>query len=1162
MKTLQDKPLCSDQKLFFNSSIFALMKRFLVIFSILISAMATGQTQPKELTTKNLQVYSDTIFVDSVSINPAYFELFDANKKRIAPDEYEIDFSEAKFWFYNPDKYKGTAISVTYLPFPDFMTRYYSAFDKSLIVEQTTDESRLYSNKSNSGKKNIKPFDGLYTSGSLSRGVTIGNNQDAVVNSNFNLQIEGQLSEKVGIRASITDNEIPLQSGGFTQRLDEFDRVFIELFSDKWSLTAGDVDLINTESYLMRFQKKISGVLVKANVDSGSGQTDFFASGALVKGKFHSHKFNGSDGNQGPYKILGPENQQFALMISGSERVYANGVLLKRGENFDYVIDYNTGEISFTTLYTVTSNLRFTVEYQLSERNYTRFMTYDGVKFSTEKFNVGIKYYNETDSKNNPIDQNLSEEQKQILADAGDDTSKMVSPSATEAEYDENRVLYRKVILTDREIYEYSNDPNDQLYQVNFSYVGENRGNYMIETNLAAGRVYGYVDPVNNEMQGDYLPIVQLVAPEKFQMIDLEADYSPSEKTLIKTELALSNKDQNLFSSIDDDDNKGFATKLNWNQKLIDKKWKLNSDLDYEYFSENFKSIERIRNVEFSRDWNIIQTDTVTNQKQQYLLGGLRFSNDSIGSVVYGYENLILGENYRGDRHNIMANLHWKNTEVYVDGSLLNNENGFEENTFQRFYSGLTQAVSRFWVGGKFNYENNQGKLIPTGEINKLSHRFTEFEGFFGVGDSTKIFTEIGYNYRETDSVITSALGNVSKANTFFIKSKLIQNENTDLALFANYRTVKNVNIPDEEALNGRITYRQRIFGDFILLHTNLQTNSGTLPQQEFSYVEVEPGKGFYEWIDFNDNGVQELDEFVIAQFQDQAIYVRVLLPTVNFIKINQNKWSQSLNLNAASWKNEQGFKRFMSHFANQTYFSIDSKTKRENDDFNVNPFPGDDSGVLGLDQNLKNSLFFNRGLQKFSMVYSYLSFRKKTIYTFGDQEVELKTHQIQFVHKLGSFWLVDAEVGISESLSQSLSYANRNYQLDNATIRPKISYLHDKNTRLEVFYTYKNKENKIGDMETLKMHNVGVNFQYANRDRFAVNANANLYFNEFIGNTNSPVAYQMLEGLQPGTNLTWLLGLQKRLTSFLDLNVNYLGRKSEEAKTIHTGNVQLRATF
>jgi len=37
---------------------------------------------------------------------------------------------------------------------------------------------------------------------------------------------------------------------------------------------------------------------------------------------------------------------------------------------------------------------------------------------------------------------------------------------------------------------------------------------------------------------------------------------------------------------------------------------------------------------------------------------------------------------------------------------------------------------------------------------------------------------------------------------------------------------------------------------------------------------------------------------------------------------------------------------------------------------------------------------------------------------------------------------------------------------------------------------------------------------------------------------------------------------LQKNLTQFLDINVNYQGRNSETSKTIHTGSVQLRAYF
>jgi hypothetical protein len=43
--------------------------------------------------------------------------------------------------------------------------------------------------------------------------------------------------------------------------------------------------------------------------------------------------------------------------VSGSERVYVNGTLLKRGENNDYTIDYNAGEIVFTPLFTITSEM-------------------------------------------------------------------------------------------------------------------------------------------------------------------------------------------------------------------------------------------------------------------------------------------------------------------------------------------------------------------------------------------------------------------------------------------------------------------------------------------------------------------------------------------------------------------------------------------------------------------------------------------------------------------------------------------------------------------------------------------------------------------------------------------------------------------------------------
>ena len=43
------------------------------------------------------------------------------------------------------------------------------------------------------------------------------------------------------------------------------------------------------------------------------------------------------------------------------------------------------------------------------------------------------------------------------------------------------------------------------------------------------------------------------------------------------------------------------------------------------------------------------------------------------------------------------------------------------------------------------------------------------------------------------------------------------------------------------------------------------ETTSGKIPQQEFTYLEVEPGQGVYAWIDYNNNTIQELQEFELV---------------------------------------------------------------------------------------------------------------------------------------------------------------------------------------------------------------------------------------------------------------------------------------------------------
>ena len=53
-----------------------------------------------------------------------------------------------------------------------------------------------------------------------------------------------------------------------------------------------------------------------------------------------------------------------------------------------------------------------------------------------------------------------------------------------------------------------------------------------------------------------------------------------------------------------------------------------------------------------------------------------------------------------------------------------------------------------------------------------------------------------------------------------------------------------------------------------------------------------------------------------------------------------------------------------------------------------------------------------------------------------------------------------------------------------------------------------------------------------------------------------------MLGGLLPGVNATWQISYQRNIGKYLQLDLSYGGRQSEDSKTIHTGSMRVRAYF
>lgn len=1120
-----------------------------------------GQESSALSRTKKVAV-SERIVIDSVSINSSNFKVLDFRGNVIDSLNYKVDFSKSELIPSETLMGENDSLTIEYLRYPQFLTRDYFQLDEAIIIKGNGNDNieKLYSLEQSTRNEEFTPFDGLNTAGSISRGITIGNNQNAVVDSQLDLQITGKLNDKISIRASIQDANIPSQQGGYSQNLDEFDQIFLELFSDNWNIRAGDVDLQNGDSYFASFTKKVQGVSLGGTVNHANGaKTNAFAAGALVRGVFTQSNFMGQEGNQGPYKLVGPNGELLVLIVSGSENVYVNGILLNRGENEDYIIDYNAGEIKFNPTYPINANMRIQVEYQATERSYTRFIGYGGGNYTTESFDIGAYVYTENDAKNQPLQQNLSEEQVAVLQEAGDDMSLMNAPSATSEEFTEGRVLYKKDQLNGVEIFVFSNNPEDELFNVRFTLVGENQGDYILSNTNAVNRVFEYVAPIAGVKQGSFAPFIRLNAPTKLQIGGVKGGFHPSEKTNIGFELAGSVNDLNLFSNIDDANNDGVAVRLDARQNLITRPDSLIvvgvGSIDY--VNQDFRNIERLYNVEFNRDWNI--TNPIGNQR--YATAGFEILKPANGNVSYQYQNLNFSENYNGNKHQFAADFTVNNFKLKGRSSYLDSDG---ENQITKFFRGYARGVYSFknaWAGTKVGFENNRVRNKETDTLTPLSLKYNAYEVFTGVGDSTNIFVETGYEYRVNDSLRLNNLNRVSTSNTFYAKTKLLNSATSQLSIFANYRILDRVEaVEKEQSLNARILYNQTLFKGLLRSNTTIDTNNGVVPQQEFTYIEVDAGEGIYTWNDYNNNGIQELEEFEIAQFQDEANFVRILLPNQIFVKIRENKFGQTLTINPQRYSGNEGFLKILSRFYNTTSYVIDRKVLRANEDFNINPFKDGGEDQLGLTLNFRNALFFNRGKQRYTTSYTYLTTASDNLQSFGLQSSRLKSHQINFTHKMNEVWLFSLKTSTGSNESTSENFSNRNYRLDNYEINPKISYLLNNQTRFDVFYNRVNKDNTVNGLEMLDQNKLGVSFAYANAEKISVNGEFTYIDNGFEGSAFSPVAYQMLEGLQPGTNFTWRLLFQKRITKYLDANLTYNGRKSETSSTIHTGSIQLRA--
>lgn len=1026
--------------------------------------------------------------------------------------------------------------------------------------------------------------------GSLARGLAFGNSQDAVVTSNLNVQMNGYLADSIEITAAITDNNIPIQPDGTTQQLNEFDRIFLQFKKKAWQLSLGDIDIRRQESFFLRFYKRLQGVSLETNNQIGSkGSSRTTISASVAKGKFTRNIFQGQEGNQGPYRLQGANNEFFFIVLANTERVFIDGELLLRGEDQDYVINYNTAEITFTPKRMITKDRRIQVEFEYADRNYLNANLYFSNQTTVnEKLKVHAGVFHNSDVRNSPINQSLDPAQKDFLRNVGGDVRNAFYPNAVLDSFEYDKILYRKVDtlfnggLSRDSVYVYSTDPLYARYRLSFIEVGQGNGNYLPDFNGANGKVFKWVEPVNGVKQGRFEPAIFLVTPKRQQVMNTGLEWKIGKKTVIAAEGAMSLYDVNLFSAKENGQNRGYAAKGSlkhtetFSYRSDQLQW--NTEAGFEWVQAGFKPLERLRNVEFSRDWGLALQMAPADERILTASTGLVSQQNN--ALRYQWTHYQRSDGFTGWRNSLkheQRHRSWNfNNLVEISRMRTNTDKGnFFRPTLQLVKN--WSRLKNLSLAVMYTREQNELRSLATDSMSLQSFSFSIFQASLRSDEKKLNQWSLTYFTRADAYPVGKELLPTDRSQNVQFNTSLLKNETHQFRMGATYRKL-NVfregvaGLKDDNGLLGRAEYLVNAWNGLVSGNILYETGAGQEQKRDITFVEVPAGQGGFAWFDYNGDGIQQLNEFEAALFRDQAKYIRIFTPSNEFIKANYSTFNYNVSLNPRAARKtdmSSGRPALLSRINLQSSLQV---SRKEMSDGRMALFPIagslNDTSLLTMNALFVNTFSFNRFSTVWGLDINNTRNSQKALLTYGYESRMLRDWNVRFRWNIDRAYMFEAigRWGSNELSTSNAAFDNRNYLIRQLSAEPKVTYTKGANFRIAFGYRLTDKENTKSEQERVSSHAFNAEMKYNLLQ--STSLQAKLTYTDIryrslkpLEGVGSPAAYMLLEGLLPGKNLLWNLDFTRRLSSSLELNMQYEGRKpGGGARVVHIGRASVRA--
>ncbi|HEX8428584.1 hypothetical protein [Hymenobacter sp.] len=1115
-------------------------------------------------------------------------------------------------------------------------------------------------------KEQILSTPGINKTGTLARGISFGNAQNVFVNSSLNLQLEGKLTDNINLTAAISDQSVPFQPEGNTQQLQEFDRIYITLTSQRWNLTAGDVVLRNKPDYFLRFYKNVQGAALEVNLGqpgaglsgfstpqltplpnypginpgtystttiTNGGQTPALSPGAapanilptapgqvlpsgtapagvvsgtastveqgrhgpirssttvaggVAKGKFASIDVTPIENVQGPYRLRGPNGEQFIIVLANSERVYLDGRLMTRGFDNDYVIDYNQSEVTFSPQHLITNNSRIKIDFEYSDFNYARSLYSASHYQQLGRLSVHGNFYREADNPDNSPNLLLSDSDRTALRDLSENAAQASVAGGQVSKFNRQQVQYtRDVRVVDGqqvEVYTYLTDSLRQAYNVRFTDVGPGSGDYRLSlANASAnGRVYEYAGP----KQGNYQPIRLLPAPLQKQIISTGASYQVDANSTVFVDLASSELDLNRFSPESD---KGQAMRVGYviqDRKLPGlgflKDYRFRSALDYEYTSPEFAPIDRYRDIEFDRNWSTASTVQGNATRREARADNIL--NFAVGAAkdADNAVNYRLSRRFRaGEAEGLQ---HWLDAARQVGGVqlrgslfLLNSKAGTSKSEWARGEAAARYVRGPVIPGYAYRFDKNR-VASPSGDSTLLStaNYFDEHNVFIQSHDSAKTRFRADYTYRrdQAPNLNQNELQRRGTAQTWQGTMATRIGKSQDLAVLATYRDLAARDSARQRTILTKLDWNASLLQNQVRSELSYSVATGRELRRDYSFLAVPNGQGTHYFQDVNGDGIEQKEEFFEAPTPD-AVYrthIKVYLPTDDYIIAFTNRFSYRLSTAAPrAWRDGGGWRQAAARFSTISTITLDRRTTDKSLSSRLNPFAfqTEDAMLLSLNKLLRNTLYFNRSNPIFGAELTVQQTQQKVLLSQGSDIRNLAAQSVLLRRTLAQSFTGRLNTSRTIRQNNSTYLADRNFRLLIYEIAPEISYQPNGTLRFTGTYLRTNKDNTTPIRPEAEARGtfdeLGIETRVSQVSKRTITASTRYVSVDFKGDPNSVVGLEILNALRNGSNFTWNLNVEQRLSNGLNLNLAYDGRKANGLNVVHTGRMQVSVLF